>query len=68
MEVYTTGLALEDIQAFGLMYVQRLENRMRNIDSLKELEKQHNIRYVPVASFTYSYCIVHCEVTSQYRI
>ncbi|KAL5259020.1 hypothetical protein ACHWQZ_G009479 [Mnemiopsis leidyi] len=39
------GLALEDIQAFGMMYVQRLENRMRNIDSLKELEKQHNISY-----------------------
>ncbi|XP_063680823.1 uncharacterized protein LOC134816042 isoform X3 [Bolinopsis microptera] len=37
------GLAMEDIQAFGLMYVQRLENRMRNIDAMKELEKQHNI-------------------------
>ena len=45
MKVYIAGLAMEDIQAFGLMYVQRLENRMRNIDAMKELEKQHNIRY-----------------------
>eukprot|EP00116_Pleurobrachia_bachei_P007688 sb/3467950/ len=39
----TSGLKPEDIAAFGTLYVQRLENRMRNIEALKELEKQHNI-------------------------
>ena len=39
-------MKLEDVHTLGGIYISRLESQMRHIESLKEKEKQNNIRFV----------------------